>query len=59
MRFARAVKRRDHHACVLCGSTDDVRAAHIVPLHKGGSNDPANGRTLCRYHDKASDPHAR
>ena len=58
MRFARAVKRRDKHACVICGATEDVRAAHIVPLHRGGSDDPSNGRTLCAYHDKQTDRHA-
>jgi 5-methylcytosine-specific restriction endonuclease McrA len=59
MRFARAVKRRDRHRCVRCGSTEDLRAAHLVPVHKGGSDDISNGATLCRDCDKGSDPYAR
>ena len=58
-RFARAVKKRDNHRCVVCGTSEDVRAAHIVPISKGGSYHPSNGRTLCRKHDRATDPYAR
>ena len=58
-RFARAVKKRDGYRCVICGATEDLRAAHIISLAAGGTNDPANGRTLCATCDKDSDPHAR
>lgn len=58
-RFRRAVKERDGYRCVVCGSTRDVRAAHIVPVAQGGSYEPENGRTLCKAHDMATDPHAR
>ena len=59
MRFARAVKNRDGHRCVICGTTKDLRATHIVPLHQGGSDHPNNGRTLCKTHDQATDRYAR
>lgn len=58
-RFARAVKKRDGHRCVVCGSGVDVRAAHVVSVANGGSYDPSNGRTLCRTHDMAVDAYAR
>jgi hypothetical protein len=58
-RFARAVKARDGHQCVTCGSTVDLRACHIVPLHMGGNDDPSNGQCKCRRCDMASDRYAR
>lgn len=39
--------------CVKCGSIMDLEADHIVPLHRGGSNDIANLQVLCK------DCHAR
>lgn len=44
-------------ACELCGSTDDLTRDHIIPISKGGTNDPSNLRILCRpcnsaKHDK-------
>lgn len=58
-RFRRQVLNRDGHQCVICGGTRDLRAAHIVPYHQGGSFDPANGRTLCKRHDRETDQWAR
>lgn len=58
-RFSREVKRRDGHQCVRCGATDDLRAHHLVPVHKGGSDDPATGVTLCGRCDRAADRFAR
>jgi 5-methylcytosine-specific restriction endonuclease McrA len=57
VRFSRAVKKRDRQ-CVRCGSSDDLRAHHLVPVHKGGSDDPANGVTLCGRCDRAVDRYA-
>lgn len=59
MRFAKAVKQRDGYQCQGCGSTTDLRACHLTPLHMGGSNDPSNGQTRCRDCDKRTDPYAR
>jgi 5-methylcytosine-specific restriction endonuclease McrA len=64
-RFRTAVLARDGHQCVAtdqgqrCPATTDLRAAHIIPLAEGGSYHPDNGRTLCRHHDRLTDPHAR
>lgn len=58
-RFRRLVLERDGHACTDCGATHDLRACHIIPLHRGGSDDPSNGVTRCGSCDRATDPHAR
>jgi 5-methylcytosine-specific restriction endonuclease McrA len=47
-RFARAVKARDGHQCQHCGSTRQLEAHHLTPISAGGSDDPANGITLCK-----------
>lgn len=44
----KAILERDHHRCVLCGSTENLEADHITPWSKGGADTLANGRTLCR-----------
>jgi 5-methylcytosine-specific restriction endonuclease McrA len=44
----RAVKQRDGYQCQRCGSTRQLEAHHIVPISAGGSDDPANGITLCK-----------
>ncbi|MBI2764838.1 MAG: HNH endonuclease [Chloroflexi bacterium] len=39
---------RDGHRCVACGVTGvRFEVDHVVPLAAGGSNEPANLRTLC------------
>jgi 5-methylcytosine-specific restriction endonuclease McrA len=58
-RFRRALLTRAGHQCEACGNTTDLRACHTIPLHRGGTYDPANGQLLCRTCDKATDPHAR
>ena len=39
---------RDGGECQYCGSFDDLTCDHIVPLVRGGSNDPDNLTTACR-----------
>lgn len=40
---------RDGAACVKCGKgVGPLEVDHVVPLHVGGSNDPANLELLCR-----------
>jgi hypothetical protein len=46
-----AILRRDHSSCRLCGTTATEGASlevdHIVPVSRGGTNDPHNLQTLC------------
>jgi 5-methylcytosine-specific restriction protein A len=58
-RFRKAVLERDGGVCRGCGSDEDLRACHIVPLAEGGSYEPSNGITRCRSCDRATDPYAR
>jgi 5-methylcytosine-specific restriction protein A len=47
-RMRQAVLGRDGYRCVACGATGvRFEVDHIVPLAAGGSNEPANLRTLC------------
>jgi 5-methylcytosine-specific restriction protein A len=44
-------KAKQHKAieisCRSCGSIVGLEADHIVPLHRGGTNDPSNIQSLC------------
>jgi 5-methylcytosine-specific restriction endonuclease McrA len=40
------VLHRDEHECVLCGAPGS-EVDHVVQLVEGGSDHPANLRTLC------------
>lgn len=49
-----ATQKRDNYRCTKCGaspSTDhtvELDVDHIIPVARGGTNDPANLQTLCR-----------
>lgn len=70
-RFRAAVLERDGHRCTFrneygerCPVRVGLRAAHIKPLREFALGDPemyspANGRCLCKFHDRLTDPHAR
>lgn len=48
-RIALAVFRRDSFTCAACGiAGGDLTVDHIVPVTRGGTNDPDNLRTMCR-----------
>jgi 5-methylcytosine-specific restriction endonuclease McrA len=47
-RKARAEAIAQHPYCAWCGSAEDLTGDHITPLSKGGTNDAANVRVLCR-----------
>ena len=51
---------RDGHQCVLKGPHNGrLEVDHIVPLHRGGSNDDDNLRTLCAFHHRLVTGEAR
>lgn len=47
-----AVKERDGHRCVACGSADELQIDHIHPVKHGGSDDMENLQTLCGPHNR-------
>lgn len=50
-----AVKDRDHHACVICGSIKLINAHHIIPREIEDFRwDLDNGISLCPKHHKFS-----
>lgn len=58
-RFRTAVLNQDGHQCANCGSTQDLRACHLTPLHMGGTYDLSNGLTRCSSCDIETDGYAR
>jgi hypothetical protein len=42
------VLARGGMCCAHCGSTDDLTIDHVVPVAKGGLDDPGNLQVLCR-----------
>lgn len=49
------IKERDGEKCVDCGATGNLEVHHIIPRKDGGSDHPANLKTLChdchwKYH---------
>lgn len=43
-----SIFERDNHTCVYCKSDENLSIDHIIPVIKGGTNDPSNLQTLCR-----------
>ena len=39
-----------HMCCAVCGAVADLETDHIIPLHRGGTNDWKNLQSLCRTH---------
>jgi hypothetical protein len=60
--FRKIVTTQYEHHCAVCGfrlktprSRYEAEAAHIVPKHKNGVDDPRNGIALCKTHHWAFD----
>ena len=47
-RLRRKILDRDGWRCTRCGKSGRLEVDHIVPVWKGGGDDPANLRALCR-----------
>lgn len=58
-KWAREVKMRDGNKCVICGSTDNLDAHHIIPKNKHPELEfkVENGVTLCREHHAMVHPY--
>ena len=37
-----------HMCCAVCGAVADLETDHIIPLHRGGSNEWKNLQSLCK-----------
>ncbi len=44
----RALRQRDHGACVRCGSTVGLTIDHLVPVSYGGTSELSNLQLLCK-----------
>jgi 5-methylcytosine-specific restriction endonuclease McrA len=42
------VLQRDLNKCVICGDESNLQFDHILPVSKGGNNEPENLRILCQ-----------
>jgi len=47
-RLRRFIFRRDPNECAYCGSKKELQIDHIIPISRGGTNDPKNLQILCR-----------
>jgi hypothetical protein len=61
--FRDIVVREYNYSCAVCelmfqwNSLSEATAAHIIPKHLSGTDDPRNGLALCRTHHWAFDAH--
>lgn len=46
-----ALIERDGYRCARCGAIEELTIDHILPLSKGGTDDLANLRILCKKHN--------
>jgi hypothetical protein len=61
--FREIVVREYNYSCAVCelmfqwNGLIEATAAHIIPKHQNGTDDPRNGLALCRTHHWAFDAH--
>ena len=48
------IKQRDHWACRVCRSSEQLEVHHIVFRSRGGNHDDTNLITLCASHHRAA-----
>jgi putative restriction endonuclease len=59
--FREIIMREYGNSCAVCGmrfrwrGINEATAAHIIPKHKRGTDDPRNGLALCHHHHWAFD----
>lgn len=58
-KLAPLVFKRDGYRCRNCGDTEDLQVDHVIPLARGGGNEPGNLQTLCKRCNNAKGPHGR
>ncbi|MCU7916559.1 MAG: HNH endonuclease [Candidatus Thiodiazotropha sp. (ex Gloverina cf. vestifex)] len=47
-RIRKRILKRDGYLCQVCRMRDATQVDHIVPKVKGGTDDPANLRAICK-----------
>lgn len=47
-RLRRRILERDGYRCRACGRPGRLEVDHVVPVSRGGGDDPANLQALCR-----------
>ncbi len=56
---SRQVKIRDHQRCRSCGNDRNLVVHHMVPIKHGGTNLPANLKTICSKCHRVRHPEVR
>lgn len=51
----KSVFKRDGHACLICGSRNNLTLDHIIPKSKGGRLIYNNLQTLCEHCNKSKE----
>lgn len=60
--IAKWIKDSKYHFCAACGSEDDLQYHHLVPISRGGTDEPSNIIVLCavchqKWHQQGGSDH--